>query len=760
MDATSIEQAIAELDALHARGSIDSAQYQADKERLIQQLNAIQTADSSTSVPKRVGPAAEASLDLFMTGGPAAPMDSLPSGPQHSPAPVQSAAPEIHGADLFATGGGLPPASPTQEPAQDVQVDAGSTTVAQQDSWIGYLAAHRYRILEELGRGGMGRVFKAEDTQTRTTLAIKTIEAHLLSTDWSEQWIQELKVHARIRHTHIASMHDLEKDPELGFFLTMDFVDGDDLEHYIRNVQASGESVPFAAETSLVFLHELAEALDHAHAQGVIHLDIKPANILLQEASCRATQYDALQKRTFSGSVQLIDFGIAQLRATQTSGHVLGTVYYMPPEQLNNTGSLTAAADIYALGVLTYQLLTGQIFQGGMPGPSALNPELPEAVDAVHAQAVAYQPSERFQSAGAFIRALDSALQQKKKDVPERAPSEPFKSEFSIFGRTYHQNLKLRQKAPQSDTATRTERHWPQIKERMKSKRPTWLETPFVLKAPKALSVSDFPEETFAEWSLSPLAESCIVLDREDRPFMEFCAIPKGSFAMGADARDRGARRPEKPQQQVEMSSLYMARTPVTNEMWHIFLQESRYRPASKHPDYLAHWSLGRPGDAEFLQPVHNISLIDAWAFCDFYGLSLPSEAQWEYAMRGHDKRAYPWGNEEPCPKKPETMFAQVGQLSEKPLPVGVRLQGASPFGVLDAIGSVRQWVADEFHARFLRQVRGTDPVLQGSNMGNFYSLRGSSTMTAGDQAQVYRRHSASPESCQKDIGFRPCFDL
>lgn len=757
MDRLSIERALAELERQLAEGALTKGAAATTRRDLLQELAALERASTA---PAEVA----ASLDMFMTGGPG----MAPSAPAPSPTPSTAPStppirrPDPHegpiGADFFATGGGAPPPAAPEPAASTPQAEEAVYPV-DSGTLVGYVAAGRYAILQELGRGGMGRVYKALDQQTRQMLALKTLESHLMGTDWSEKWLQELQIHTRLKHAHIVPMRKLEKDERLGFFLTMDFVEGEDLQQFVQ-ARHRIPGAPFPLPVSFALLRQIADALDHAHQQGVLHLDIKPHNVMLEGVSVPSATYHSAAISMFSfGAAKLIDFGIARLRTGGQDGAVMGTVYYMAPEQLNGSGMLSAATDIYALGVVTYQLLTGQLFQGGMPGPSHLNGDVSEAVDDVFAKAVTFRPEERFQRAGAFLDALEQAQKQGARATLSEPPVQ--RGDVQVR-RLKERGTKKVVQRPKEDGPSISEKKWPQIKEGIDAKRPLWLELPFVRKAPIVESADTCPPEVRAKIRVTPLEGSLLLLSKTNKPLLELCPVESGSFSMGASSKNRAAKRAEKPEVKVDMTGFWMARTPVTHGMWHTFLDESKYRidPSVRHPEYLAEWELGRPPDALLMHPITCISVLDAWAFCDFYGVALPSEAQWEYAARGADGRLYPWGDDIPDANQPASMKAHIAQKRSFTVPVGMRLEGASPFGMLDMIGPVKEWVADEFDARFFRSIRHPNPVLRGERRGGFASIRGASSMTAPEQAQAFRRHQASPDACDPAVGFRVCLDF
>ncbi|GAF88154.1 unnamed protein product, partial [marine sediment metagenome] len=202
----------------------------------------------------------------------------------------------------------------------------------------------RYEILMELGRGAMGTVYKARDPKINRFLAIKTIR---FSDEFEEDQLKEIKerffteaeLAGKLSHPGIVAIHDIGEDYDLTY-MAMEFLDGDDLEKYCKK----GSLLPM--RKILDIIAETADALEYAHNNSVIHRDIKPGNIMLLKI----------------GKVKVTDFGIAKsMSASKTrSGIILGTPNYMSPEQIMGR-QIDAHSDIFSLGVVFFQLLTGEL---------------------------------------------------------------------------------------------------------------------------------------------------------------------------------------------------------------------------------------------------------------------------------------------------------------------------------------------------------------------------------------------------------------
>lgn len=257
-----------------------------------------------------------------------------------------------------------------------------------------------YRIIEQVGRGGMATVYKAFQASLKRFVAIKVLPEFLAAEQgFRSRFEQEAVAVASLRHPNILTVFDHGEQDGIAYIVT-EFVDGGTLADQV------GKPLPIDYATQI--LGPIASAVDYAHARRVLHRDLKPSNILIAR----------------DGTPILSDFGLAlmmttsQARLTQ-SGTILGTPEYMSPEQCEGE-VMTAAADIYSLGVVAYEMLTGRVpfsaatpaavliaqIQNQLPPPRQINPALSPAIEGALLKALAKNPSERFRTARDFVRAL------------------------------------------------------------------------------------------------------------------------------------------------------------------------------------------------------------------------------------------------------------------------------------------------------------------------------------------------------------------
>jgi serine/threonine-protein kinase len=272
----------------------------------------------------------------------------------------------------------------------------------------------RYRVVRELGRGGMAAVYLVEDLKNRRQVALKVLLPELAQTLGAQRFLREIEVAARLTHPNILPLHDSGEAEGLLYY-AMPYVEGESL----RDRMNREKQLPI--DEALQITREVADALATAHSRGVIHRDIKPENILLEE-----------------GHAVVSDFGIARAigeaggeKLTQT-GLAIGTPAYMSPEQTGGDHDIDGRSDIYSLGCVTYEMLVGEPPVTGptpqailarklsepTPGIQTVRETVPDAVEEAVLRALAKVPADRFATMREFADALVAPPSAKQGPIP------------------------------------------------------------------------------------------------------------------------------------------------------------------------------------------------------------------------------------------------------------------------------------------------------------------------------------------------------
>ncbi len=277
--------------------------------------------------------------------------------------------------------------------------------------------AGRYQIIEELGKGGMGRVYRALDKELKEEVALKLIKPEIAKDKKIiERFKNELKIARKISHRHVGRMYELMEDRGT-HFITMEYVPGQDLRGLIKQMGqlTTGKAITVAKE--------ICEGLTEAHRQGVVHRDLKPSNIIIDR----------------QGNARILDFGIARSVAGKGitgPGVMIGTPEYMSPEQVEGKET-DQRSDIYSLGIILYEMVTGRVpFEGDTPftvgvkhkseipkDPKELNSQIPEALSRVILRCLEKEKEKRYQTAGEVrseLENIEKGIPTTERIVPER----------------------------------------------------------------------------------------------------------------------------------------------------------------------------------------------------------------------------------------------------------------------------------------------------------------------------------------------------
>lgn len=273
---------------------------------------------------------------------------------------------------------------------------------------IGHELGGRYQIIERIGGGGMALVYKARDILLNRNVAIKVLRQQFVNDEeFIRRFRREAQSAASLSHSNIVSVYDVGQEDEI-HYIVMEYIEGQNLNEIIK------ERAPLQIEEAVRVASQIADALDHAHHNQIIHRDIKPHNILIGR----------------NGRVKVTDFGIARAATSSTitqTGSVVGSVHYFSPEHAKGVAT-GEKSDLYSLGIVLYQMLTGRLpFLGESPisvalkhlqehfeEPRLVNPMIPQSVENIILKSMRKNPDERYQSAREMLRDLETCL------LPER----------------------------------------------------------------------------------------------------------------------------------------------------------------------------------------------------------------------------------------------------------------------------------------------------------------------------------------------------
>ncbi len=581
----------------------------------------------------------------------------------------------------------------------------------------------------------MAEVYKGHQPALRRMVAIKLLGRSLqTNASLTERFQREAQAVAALRHPNIVQVHDFGVF-EGGHYLVMEYIAGHDLRQMMDERFEKGQI--FSKDEILPLLSQVADALDYAHSKGIIHRDVKPGNILV----------------TSEGQAILSDFGLVMLqnRVSQvTQGHTFGTPEYIAPEQAMDSRAAVPQSDIYALGGILYEMVTGRLlFEADtaislalmhineeVTPPREYNPALPQAVEDVIMRALAKEPERRYATAREMIDALRRAWRdQPPAGAAGVTPPPPGDEQGAVvsglasFGRRPWMWAVLGVAilgllaggyallgdgslpligalAAPTETPTATPTVAPTATATSipatETATPSPTPTAAALAAPTATptpsptpSPTPTPTETPSPTPTPTLAPGQALTRTIDGMVIRY--IPGGEFLMGAPEDDDEAHRDETPQHAVILDPFWIDETEVAIDQYKLCVAAGACEAPYTRTQY------DNPARAD--HPMTLISWDEAVAYCAWiaeatgWDAGLPTEAQWEFAaswdIETQTKRRYPWGD--------ELDRARV-HLGSTTAPVGGYPEGASPYGALDLAGNVWEWVADWYDRDYYQQ--------------------------------------------------------
>ncbi len=302
---------------------------------------------------------------------------------------------------------------------EEVSAPTKTLEAAREELTRGTTFANRYEIIEELGKGGMGKVYRVEDKKIKEEVALKLIKPEIASDKKTiERFSNELKIARKIAHRNVCKMYDLGEEKGT-HYITMEYVPGEDLKSTIKRVG------PLGAGKTIFIAKQVCDGLKEAHNLGVVHRDLKPSNIMIDK----------------EGNTRIMDFGIARSisgKGITGAGVMIGTPEYMSPEQAE-VKEVDQRSDIYSLGVILYEMMTGRVpFEGETPlgiamkhksevpkDPKEINTQIPEDLSSVILKCLEKNKEKRYQNAGEVhseLERIEKGIPLTEKVIPRRKP--------------------------------------------------------------------------------------------------------------------------------------------------------------------------------------------------------------------------------------------------------------------------------------------------------------------------------------------------
>lgn len=659
----------------------------------------------------------------------------------------------------------------------------------------------KYQLENLIGQGGMGRVYRATHIHIGTPIAIKVLRSDLVADPTSvERFRREARAAAQIRHPNAVLVTDFGVERGSGMvYLVMEFLEGISLKEKLeREKRLSPYDV-------LLILSQVCLALNVAHSKGIVHRDIKPDNIFLAHSDIE------------DSTVKVLDFGLAKLKKNihedattiTQAGMILGTPCYMSPEQCMAENQ-DARSDIYSLGVMTYQMLTGILpFRGpgfskilmqhcseAPPSLCRLVPDIPTSVETVVLRSLAKDPLQRQQSVVEFFEQLQAAYSQVGiTPVPtnwERSSGERSRSTLIDSSPKANQPSNTPQKMSLAGTPTGAAPLQVQVDSKSDSleSMPTgpislqFAPTVVPTDTPKRIRDSQKtallpPPLTSSDKQTTP--ETVLVTEKKPNSRMKVAVIIAtvvivlgGGIGLifslvqhgflPAEATKTSQPMPQPPlgmvfvpggklmmgnnesQDAAEKPEHEVQIKPFFLDKFEVTNEDFMKFVQAKKYPAPSHWKNAQIPPGEDKFPVTNVSWEDAQAYALWAGKRLPTEEEWEWAAHGEHRQAYPWGNEFSA-NSANTKESRKNAL----MPVGSFPSGVSLCGAFDLIGNAAEWTTSDYVPY---------PGSQAKPEPGQKIIRGGGFQTDQKKATSTKRFIDLPGTRNITLGFRCAADL
>jgi len=617
-----------------------------------------------------------------------------------------------------------------------------------------------FTLVRSLGRGGMGQVWLAEEELgggRKRNVVCKLLPMPVQDDKKSmDDLAKTFDLTSRLFHPHICPLFGMNEDPEYGFFFVMDHCEGGSLWDWFQKPENRNG---IALSELLPIFRPIAEALDYAHSQHIIHRDVKPQNIMFAIRDGQRVP-------------SLIDFGIAaRVHATMTmtmptSQASKGTPHYMPPEQFMGEKKQDGRADQYSLAASLYHLLAGNPpFEGNIYSLAAqVMQKIPDPIPTLTAaqnsallRALAKKPDDRFAACAEFVNSLSGTSVSASQPVHQPKPAPVASNPFADILKTAEKELAEKKKRLEvSVRKAYADENFPLAKKHVDELLALDPQNSHYLEF-RGFIQRQLDEEQRRKDEAARLREE--QADRENRSRKPgarmvktvngieyaFRWCPPGSFLMGSPEDEPDRERDETQHSVTLTRGFWMLETEVTQAMWKSVMgtDPSLFKGAQN--------------------PVESVS----WKACDDFckklssklGLtvSLPTEAQWEYACRAGTTSAYSFGSslngrEANCDGRYPCGTSTKGPYLRKTVPV--KSYAPNAWGLYDMHGNVWEWCQDWYDEDYYAESPTSDPT--GPSSGSNRVFRGGCWGSIARYCRSANRYGVTPDNRGCDLGFRP----
>ncbi len=714
------------------------------------------------------------------------------------------------------------------------------------ENLIGQILLGRYRVDAFIASGGMGAVYKVTDLSRQAPLAMKVLHSDYLDDPSVVRHFQrEANALQQITHTNIVRFYGMEQSGN-ELFLLQEFINGPTLKRVLEHGKK-----PMQPMEAVAVLRAISAALGFAHFNQIIHCDVKPGNIMLDQ----------------TGHIYLADFGIArEAESMTTTFATAGTPAYMAPEQIvgDTVGPYT---DVYALGIVFYEMMAGRLpFIGNEtssehgstkaervryaqqclppPDPRQFNPAISPQLAGVILRALQKDPNHRYARTDLFLQDVCVTMGIRPDTIPDFISVPSSSSNAWTVAAAAGGAIPLTDPRPANVQMPKSKANIGRLMAILAGaalvvflgflalSRPahppgpvstggagstinpttsllsggaaaglnddlltqtagTALVQQLTQSPPQAIAatealVGDAPTEAPSSTPFRQPQAGDIRVDTKDG--MELVYVPAGPVFMGATAEDKamisGAElQSESPGHTVRLENFWMDKTEVTNAMFQKFVDETGYQTVAEKNGIGAVWYAASgtyfhdvagaswrdpQGNGKGIRGISNHPVVqmnweDAYAYCNWVGGSLPTEAQWERAARGDTQNLYPWGNGTLTGERLNFSDVSLGQDPDNfayddgykfSAPVGIYPHGASQYGILDLAGNVAEWVFDYYDKNYFSRGENSNPT--GPQSGTYHLLKGGSWFSGPIYNRIANRiDDPNPRSVSLNYGFR-----